>query len=319
MTFMQYGSKGIDFKLKIDENIPMSMIGDELRIKQVLNNLLSNSFKYTKKGEVLLSFTAESIAGDENRIMLEICVRDTGQGMTEEQVQKLFDDYSRFNLEANRTTVGTGLGMAMTSSLVNLMGGHITVESTPGKGTAVFVNIPQEKLGSGVLGREAVENLEQFRFSQATQERKAKIVREPMPYGSVLVVDDMKSNLDVAKLLLAPYQLHVYTAESGIEAFMIVKSGLKFDIIFMDHMMPEMDGIETVQKIRGIDYREPIVALTANAVSGQQERFLANGFDGYISKPIDMRQLNNILNKLIRDKYREKGEISPDSPGFSGP
>jgi CheY-like chemotaxis protein len=166
--------------------------------------------------------------------------------------------------------------------------------------------MPQEKVGPAVLGRAAAENLQMFHFNNTAVERKTKITREPMPYGSVLIVDDMKSNLDVAKLLITPYQIHVYTAESGLEALAIVKSGMVFDVIFMDHMMPGMDGMETVKKIREWGYTGSILALTANAVAGQQEVFLANGFDGYISKPIDIRQLNNALNKFIRDRHRDQ-------------
>jgi len=151
-----------------------------------------------------------------------------------------------------------------------------------------------------------VENLQQFNFISMAREKHTKIVRQPMPYGKVLIVDDMKSNLDVAKLLLNPYQLNIDTAESGFEAIGIIRSGREYDIVFMDHMMPEMDGIEAVKKIRDLGYRHPIIALTASAVTGQRELFLTNGFDGFISKPVDIRQLNDTLNKFIRD--RERGQ-----------
>jgi signal transduction histidine kinase/CheY-like chemotaxis protein len=305
MNFMQYGHKQIEFKLGVDENLPQEAIGDELRIKQILNNLLSNAYKYTNEGEILLSFGAEHGESPDN-FTLQITVSDTGQGMSPEQIQKMYDEYARFNMEANRTIGGTGLGMSITKNLVKLMGGRITVTSTPGKGSTFVISMPQKKVSPAVLGREAAGKLQMFHFNNTAFERKTKIVREPMPYGSVLIVDDMKSNLEVAKLLMTPYQIHVYTAESGLEALAIVKSGMAFDVIFMDHMMPGMDGIETVSKIRELGYTGTIVALTANAVAGQQDVFLANGFDGYISKPIDIRQLNGALNKFIRDKHRDQ-------------
>ena len=306
MSIMQFGHKQIDFKLKVDENIPSHLFGDELRIKQILNNLLSNAFKYTNSGEVALSFSVENTVREEDRTDLIIRVRDTGQGMTKEQVNKLFDEYSRFNLEANRTTVGTGLGMAITKNLIKFMNGTMAVESEPGKGTLFTVMLPQQIRGEGSLGKEAAENLQKFNITNTMRERKAKIVREHMPYGKVLIVDDFKSNLDVAKLLLKPYGLQIDTADSGFEAIDLVTGGKTYDIIFMDHMMPEMDGIETTLKLRRLGYNQPVFALTANAIAGQQEVFLANGFDGYITKPIDIRQLNDSLNKFIRDKKRDQ-------------
>ena len=316
MNFMQFGSKPIKFELNVDENIPLYLFGDELRIKQILNNLLSNAFKYTDSGSVVLSFSAENMpAGD--RVMLVINIQDTGQGMTPEQISKLFDEYARFNLEANRTTVGTGLGMAVTRNLVRLMEGEITVDSIPGTGSTFNVRLPQKKGGPGLLGREAVENIQNLQFFDNVLKRKNDFIREPMPYGRVLVVDDMRSNIDVAILLLSPYQLQIDTAESGFEAIEKIKNGCVYDLVFMDHMMPKMDGMETVRNMRNLGYVHPIFALTANAVTGQQEIFLANGFDGFISKPIDIRQLNETLNKFIRDRERSRTERSNLHPAPS--
>ena len=192
--------------------------------------------------------------------------------------------------------------MAITRNLVRLMKGNLNVDSTPEKGTTVTVRIPQLKPGTGVIGKDIAENLQKFVFKEASQKKNKKIVRDLMPYGKVLVVDDMVSNLDVAKLLLKPYQLEIDTVESGFEAINYIKNGKEYDIIFMDHMMPGMDGIETTKIIRELKYNFPIIALTANAVLGQSEIFLANGFDGFISKPIDIRQLNDSLNRYVRDK-----------------
>jgi signal transduction histidine kinase/DNA-binding response OmpR family regulator len=311
LNIMRFDSKPIVFDLQVDENIPLTLFGDELRIKQILNNLLSNAFKYTDSGKVSLSISveAEAEAGakaddEPDMITLVFRVKDTGQGMTREQLDKLFDEYTRFNLEANRTTEGAGLGMNITRRLVGLMNGRISVESEYGKGSLFIVHLPQGKVGAEVLGKAVVENLMQFRLGRMSQMKKApQVVREYMPYGKVLIVDDVETNLYVAKGLMSPYGLSIDTAGSGFEAVKKIKNGAVYDVIFMDHFMPKMDGIETANIIRGLGYTQPIVALTANALTGQSDMFLESGFDGYISKPIDIHQLNAVINKLVRDRY----------------
>jgi CheY-like chemotaxis protein/two-component sensor histidine kinase len=299
------GSKPIEFKLHVDEEIPLKLIGDELRVKQILNNLLSNSFKYTDSGEVMLSFSSEICddkADNGNTVMLTITVRDTGQGMTEEQLQNLFDAYSRFNMKVNRFIEGTGLGMNIVQHLVKNMNGDISVNSVIGKGTEVVVHLVQGYADSAKLGRELADNLMNFRLTSISKMKGAQITREYMPYGKVLVVDDMETNLYVARGFLLPYGLVIDTALSGKVAIEKITNGNKYDIIYMDHMMPVMDGIEATKLIREKGYIGPIIALTANAVVGQAEIFMANGFDGFISKPIDIRELNASLNKFIRDR-----------------
>jgi len=305
LTVMMYENKPIDFDLHVDENIPLALFGDELRIKQILNNLLSNAFKYTDEGEVSLSITAEHTRqGEEPQVTLVFRVTDTGHGMTGEQLDKLFDEYTRFDLEVNRTTEGTGLGMGITRHLVRLMNGEISVESEQGKGSTFTVRLPQGIVDPGVLGRELAENVKQFNGDRVARINNApQFVREYMPYGRVLVVDDVETNLYVARGLMAPYGLSIETARSGFEAIEKIKGGATFDIIFLDHFMPKMDGMETARIMRDLGYKHPIIALTANALAGQAEMFMENGFDGFISKPIDIRQLNASLNKLIRDKY----------------
>jgi len=342
LNVMRIGSKPIEFVLTVDENLPTLMLGDELRVKQILNNLLSNAFKYTAEGTVELSIglAAESSAKDAvtggaedttgaggtgaitgtggtaavgaadntgaggtgESVTIMLCVSDTGQGMTEEQVGKLFDKYSRFNMEANRTTQGTGLGMSITRNLIELMNGEIIVESEPGVGSKFTVWLPQGKVNGAVLGAEMAENLHQFRTSNMASMKRVQITREAMPYGSVLIVDDVETNIYVAKGLLTPYELTIDSADSGYKALDKIRGGAVYDIVFMDHMMPQMDGIETTQKLRAMGYDRPIVALTANAVAGQADIFLGNGFNDFISKPIDVRQLNAVLNKFIRDR-----------------
>jgi signal transduction histidine kinase/CheY-like chemotaxis protein/HPt (histidine-containing phosphotransfer) domain-containing protein len=300
LNLMRVGSKPIEFTLKVAENLPAKLFGDELRIKQILNNLLSNAIKYTKEGSVNISFALAP--RDKETINLVITVSDTGQGMTKEQVEHLFDEYSRFNMELNRAIEGTGLGMSITRCLVEMMDGKIIVESEPGKGSVFTVRVAQTLTGSETLGKELAENLQSLRFSGESQLKEIQKVREYMPYGSVLVVDDVETNLTVAMGLMAPYGLKIELLSSGAEAIERIKEGNVYDIVFMDHMMPEMDGIEATKKIREMGYAKPIIALTANAVAGQSNVFLKNGFDDFISKPIDIRQLNKILKTWIRDK-----------------
>jgi signal transduction histidine kinase/DNA-binding response OmpR family regulator len=304
MNIMRIGSKDIKFELQADSFMPSQLFGDQLRIKQILNCLLSNAFKYTESGEVVLSVTAKY----EDRIRtphvsLIFNVRDTGRGMTKEQVNYIFDDdeYTTFNQEANRETEGAGLGLVITRQLVKMMNGSISVESEPGKGSTFTVYLPQGNTGAAPLGEETTEELRQLRYKDISSTETAQIVREPMPYGSVLIVDDVETNIYVAKGLMAPYGLTIDTAGSGFEAIEKIKAGRLYDIVFMDHMMPKMDGIETTKNIRELGYTRPVIALTANAVAGQAEIFMSNGFNDFISKPIDIRHLNALLNTLIRD------------------
>jgi signal transduction histidine kinase/CheY-like chemotaxis protein len=298
---LRYESKPIEFMLDVDENTPLELYGDELRIKQILNNLLSNAFKYTDEGKVGLSVCAEP-GEDKEIVSLVFRVSDTGQGMREDQITRLFDAYSRFNMEANRTVTGAGLGMNIVKRLIEMMDGEIMVESEIGKGSTITVRLPQKSVGPAVCGAEFVDNLRNFRFRSIPISKKAQIIHEYMPYGSVLVVDDVVSNIYVIRGLLRPYGLRIETATSGIEAIDKIKDNNVYDIVFMDHMMPVMDGMKATKIIRDMGYTRTIIAFTANAIVGQSDIFLANGFDGFISKPIDSRELDAVLKTFIRDK-----------------
>jgi len=304
LNMMRIGSKRVEFELNVEENIPATLFGDELRVKQILNNLLSNAFKYTEKGKVTMSVVLiDSDNCDNEKVKLEFTVSDTGQGMSQEQIEKLFDEYARFNQEANSVKEGTGLGMPITLNLVNMMGGKIDVESEIGKGTVFTVCLLQGKVDSAVIGSEIAENLRRFRMYNRAYLKNIQISIEPMPYGKILVVDDVETNIYVSKGLMLPYMLNeIDSANSGKEAINKIKDGKIYDIIFMDHMMPEMDGIEAVRHIRDAGYKAPIVALTANAIGGQADIFIQNGFNDYILKPIDIRQLNVVMNTYVRDK-----------------
>jgi len=317
LNVMRIYGRPVEFELEINEDTPANLIGDELRIKQILCNLLSNSFKFTENGKVILSIVSET-SPNEDDITLVLIIKDTGRGMNNEQLSKLFTEYSRFNEGANSNVEGTGLGLAITRSLVNLMNGGIKVESEPGIGSTFTVRLPQKKVDDSVLGRVLADNLRQFRMNYTSRRKRGQIIRYNMTYGSVLVVDDMETNIYVAMGLLKPYGLNIETAMSGQEAIDLVKSGKIYDIIFMDHMMPALDGIEATRLIRNLGYLNPIVALTANAVAGQVEIFLQNGFDEFISKPIDIRQLNSVLNKLIRDKRSHEFDEDPDQETITG-
>ena len=300
LNMMLIGSKNINFQLSVDPDTPAILLGDVLRIKQILNNLLSNAVKYTEKGTVQLSVSSEpSLEGE---VMLVFKVTDTGLGMTPEQTSQLFDRYVRFHEGTNRAIEGVGLGMNITKNLVHMMNGEILVVSEINKGSEFTVRLPQNETGSDVLGDEQVASLQNFRIDGKKQMRMAQVLFESMPDARILVVDDVESNLYVAQGLLAPYGVSVDTVSSGFEAIDKIKEGNEYDIIFMDHMMPKMDGMETTKIIRDLGYKLPIVALTANAVTGQSEIFLSNSFDGFIPKPIDVRLLNAALKKFVQDK-----------------
>ena len=303
LNVLRLGNKAIEFDLFVDKDTPAYLYGDELRVKQILNNLLSNAFKYTERGTVKMSVSSyASKSAAEGDVVLVVSVSDTGQGMTKEQVDKLFDKYARFNMDANRTTEGTGLGMNITRTLVQKMDGKIDIESRPGEGSVFTVYLPHISVSDDVIGEEGAESLHNFRSSNIAQMKRVQLIYDPMPFGRVLIVDDVETNIYVARGLLAPYEINVDSVDSGFGAIEKIKRGESYDIIFMDHMMPRMDGVEATKIIRDMGYTLPIIALTANAVSGQAEIFLLNGFDDFISKPIDIRRLDVILTKLIRDK-----------------
>jgi CheY-like chemotaxis protein len=301
LNIMYIGSKQIQFKLDVDENLPTHHVGDELRIKQVINNILSNAFKYTPQGEVTLSFSTTPTHEDDTVIM-EITVSDTGEGMTKEQVENLQSDFLRFNLEYNRHIEGSGLGLGIAFQLAQMMNGSITVDSAPGEGTTFTIRLPQKLDGDGVLGTEAAANLKNLKNPHNYIKHLLKLEREPMPYGRVLVVDDVDTNLYVAEGMFMPYKLVVETVDSGLDAIKKVKDGEVYDIIFMDHMMPIMDGIEATRIIRELGYDYPVIALTANAFRDMADMYKNNRFTDYASKPIDIDQMDKLLLKYIRDK-----------------
>jgi CheY-like chemotaxis protein len=224
---------------------------------------------------------------------------------------KLFGNYSQVDKKANRTIEGTGLGLALTKSFVELMNGEITVESEYGKGTTFKVRIPQGYVSDEILGKVTAENIRRLRYTEGKKDKVKKLVRPNLSHINVLVVDDFTTNLDVAAGMLRKYKMHVECVTSGHDALdHIAKGEIKYDLIFMDHMMPGMDGVETTAKIRGLgtDYTKniPIVALTANTMAGSEKMFLENGFDGFLGKPFKMVDLDAVVQKYIVSKTKEQ-------------
>ncbi|MCL2216269.1 MAG: response regulator [Defluviitaleaceae bacterium] len=298
LHLIRFENTNITFEISVDENLPDFLWGDVIRIQQIINNLLSNALKYTDSGKV--SMTLRRLFDGNGDILLQIVISDTGMGMTQEQVDNIYDAYSRFHEDVDRYIGGTGLGMPIVHSLVQLMDAKIDISSTVNKGTTVTVTIPQKADSDKVLGKDAASRLE--KFESYTPANQFSFMTESMPYGKVLVVDDVPTNLYVIKGLLGFYDLTVETCVDGYEAIVKISKGYDYDIIFMDHMMPGINGIETMRRIRRMGYKNPIVALTANAMIGQEEVFIKHGFDDFISKPIQTKRLNAILIKHIKDK-----------------
>lgn len=313
LNMVRIGAKHIAFKLEIDGSIPRRLLGDELRVKQILNNLLSNAIKYTEEGTVLLKITWEK---RDDTAFVTFEVSDTGRGIRQEDLPKLFFEYRQLDAKANRHIEGTGLGLSITRNLLYMMDGGICVKSVYGQGSTFMVQIPQPIRDPNPIGDITARNLELFRYKDIRQSRGLSLARNYMPYGRVLVVDDVETNLDVARGLLLPYGLDIDCVASGQEAVdrihAVNQNGApRYDMILMDHMMPRMDGVEAVRIIRNEipgDYARsvPIVALTANALAGNEEMFLSKGFSAYISKPIDIMQLDVVLNTWVRNKQSKE-------------
>lgn len=293
MISIKAEQKGLELIVEVDENLPNRLLGDDTRIRQIVINLLTNAVKYTHNGSVKLEISGNQEFSDDS-LRLRISVTDTGIGISDEDMSKLFDNFSRFDLNANRNIEGTGLGLAITHRLVTLMGGNIEVKSEYGKGSTFTVNISQkildtEKIGAIVWHSNDISQLSYVNVFTA-------------PDAKILAVDDNKMNLMVVENLLKSTKVKLTTCMSGKEALTLVENN-RYDIILLDHMMPHMDGIETLKRMKtmmaNMSREAVIIALTANAVSGVREMYLSEGFDDYVSKPIDSRQLEEMLAKYL--------------------
>jgi len=302
--------KPIQFFINIEDSIPNNLIGDDVRFRQILINLLSNAVKYTEKGQITLSIKTEK--QNDKTIWLKISVTDTGKGIKPEDQMNLFNEFSQLDAVKNRGIEGTGLGLAITKRLCVAMGGNISVESEYGKGTKFTVFIPQNIHSAQLF---ATEYIREGKPEFANNMESSGISIFTYSEVKVLLVDDILLNLKVAKGLLTPYKMTVDICQSGAEAVEAVKNN-NYDLIFMDHMMPEMDGIETTKLIREWENEQhkstfvPIVALTANAITGMREMFIEKGFNDFLSKPIDIYKLDEILNSwILEEKRKDKIEI----------
>ena len=307
-SILHKGEKPIEFVMDVCENLPTYLIGDELRIKQILTNFLSNAFKYTMTGKVVLTIKCTR---DGDSVWLTFIVLDTGIGIRQEDIESLFTDYVQMDMSANRKIIGTGLGLPIAKRLVEQMDGLITVESEYGKGSVFTVKVMQKYVSDETIGPEVIESLQQLNYSEVKRRHTGKLARLNMPYARVLIVDDVITNLDVARGLMKPYHMQIDCVTSGQEAIeAMLDKRVRYNAIFMDHMMPGMDGIEATRLIReiGTDYAKniPIIALTANAIVGNEEMFLQKGFQAFISKPIEIASLDNVIREWVRDKEQEK-------------
>ncbi len=289
------GSKPIDFKILIDENLPPMLYGDNMRVKQVIINLLTNAVKYTQEGRILFQIKAENDLNTDTS-KLTISVQDTGMGMTEEDLEQLFTKFQRFDMGKNQNVEGTGLGMAITKSLVELMNGEIQVKSKYGEGST-FIIILNQKIIHKEVEEEVKENTEVKAFNASG--------------SKILVVDDNKINLKVAERLLREYNITVETVNSGSASIDRILDGKKYDLIFMDIMMPKMNGIETLENLKNIvGFDMPVVALTADVISGMEEKYISKGFDDCLAKPIVEEELYYMLRKFLKETEEKPSVIT---------
>jgi signal transduction histidine kinase/DNA-binding NarL/FixJ family response regulator/GGDEF domain-containing protein len=294
MIRLKAEQKVLKLDFDIDETLPNTLFGDEMRLRQIIVNVLNNAVKYTQEGGVSLKIAGEKSGNDD--ITLQIEVTDTGIGIKEEDLDTLFDKFKRLDIDKNRTVEGSGLGLAITHSLLQLMGGSITVSSVYGQGSTFSISLPQKFRGDAVIGN--------FRekISQNVKERKKYKESFTAPEANVLVVDDTPMNHVVIRELLKPIKLKIDAARSGAEC-LEKQHEKKFDLVFLDYRMPGMDGIETLQAMKedteSPNINTPVVVLTANAITGAKENFMKEGFDDYLSKPIESDKLEECLKKFL--------------------
>jgi signal transduction histidine kinase/CheY-like chemotaxis protein len=290
--------KDVVFEMNVDENLPARLLGDVLRIRQIVTNLLTNAFKYTEHGSVTLSLKCEKERGD-GEVVLVISIADTGMGMDSAQISELRGEYVRLHEQSRPFVSGTGLGIPIVYSLANLMGAQFDLESEVGKGTKAVIRIPQMLVDTAVLGAELAQSLEKFESRTWSFAKELEFTPEPLPPGDILVVDDVDTNLYIAEAMLQSFGLDPDLCENAQQVLDKIKQGKVYDIIFLDYMMPGMNGVELAKLLRTMGYDHPIVALTANAVKGEAEMFMSNGFSGFMSKPIDIKILHSYLMRYL--------------------
>lgn len=289
--------KGLSVSLDISPDIPATLVGDDVRLRQIIMNLITNAVKYTSEGSITLSANAAPLPETEGQVCLSVSVSDTGAGISKEDGEKIFTEFSRVGSVKNRHIEGTGLGLAISKNLALSMGGDIVFESEVGKGSVFTVTIPLE----------VVDNTPMGELSKKGRGFKKKPYRPlfKAPDVRILAVDDNEMNLTVIKELLSGTEMAIDTAKGGAEALELTRAG-KYDVILMDHMMPEPDGVETFRMLQSEEGNQnqstPVIALTANAVAGAKEKYLSVGFSDYISKPVDPKELEEKLLSAIRGR-----------------
>ncbi|MBO4846920.1 MAG: response regulator [Lachnospiraceae bacterium] len=301
MMHIKAKDKGLDLVIDVDQSLPDELSGDEVRVKQIFSNILVNAVKYTEKGSVCMKLRGEKISDDE--IMLTLSVKDTGIGIKQKDIDKLFNKFQRLEMERNSTVEGTGLGLVITQRLLEMMKGKISVVSEYGKGSEFTVNIPQKIINDAPMG--------DFQTRFEANVLQAGMYRESFraPSAHVLIVDDTKVNLTVVTNLLKNTQMVLDTAICGADAVSMAKDK-HYDVILMDQRMPEMDGTQALHRIRetegGASSDVPIICLTADAVVGARERYLKEGFSDYLTKPIDSYALEKMLMKHLPEEKIER-------------
>ena len=310
MIHTKADEKNLQIIIKVDKCIPEQLHGDEIRIKQIITNILTNAVKYTEKGSITFNVGYEKM--DSDKIRLKVSVKDTGIGIKKEDMSKLFSEFDRIEEKRNRNIEGTGLGMSITNSLLGMMGSSLHVDSEYGKGSEFSFEIVQDVVDWTQIGD--YENTYKENVLKE-HDYKEKFVA---PSAQVLVVDDTPLNLTVFTSLLKKTQLQIFTEDRGDKAIKTACSK-KFDIIFLDHMMPEKDGIETLKELMeredNCNKDTPVICLTANAISGAREKYISAGFDDYLTKPIDSDKLEEMLIKYLpEDKLERRQESNDNEP-----
>ncbi|MCQ2522294.1 MAG: response regulator [Lachnospiraceae bacterium] len=301
MISIKAEDKGLALQVDVEETLPSELIGDDVRIKQILINILNNAVKYTPKGSITLQIAGEC---EGSSARLKFAIADTGVGIKEEDMDKLFDSFSRIDEKRNHQIEGTGLGMSITTNLLALMNSELEVDSVYGEGSTFRFTLVQKIVNEAPIGdlkKRIKESKEKYTY-------KEKFIA---PQAKVLVVDDNDINRQVFKGLLRPLQLQIEEADGGAKALALTEN-TKYDLIFLDHMMPEMDGIETLQRMRqqeeGKNQETYVVALTANAIGGAKEMYLEAGFQNYLSKPIDAAKLEDLLDEVLPAELKQKAQ-----------
>lgn len=297
LTKIKLQNKPVSFIMQINEKLPSWLYGDEVRIRQIINNFLSNAVKYTKEGNITFELDFEEKTDEQ--ILLVITVRDTGIGIKEEDLGKLFESFTRIEEKRNRNIEGTGLGLNLTKNLVNLMGGEVFAESTYGKGSCFTAKIPQKIADAKPMG-DFGKRYQQY-LSTSDDDKLSFLA----PDAKILVVDDVTMNLKVVEGLLKATKIQIDTAVSGSECLECVKT-TPYQMIFLDHMMPEMDGLETLEHMKNLadnpNAQTPVIMLTANAIVGAKEEYIEAGFTDYLTKPIRETELLEMILKYLPEE-----------------